>query len=63
VAALNGATLYLRALERGYAALTRNIRGFDLMNHILLAGRVLFYRTAYRLWLRHSSISRRSKAP
>ncbi len=48
MAALNGATIYLHALERGYAVLTRNIRGFDLMNHILPAGKVLFYRTAYQ---------------
>jgi predicted nucleic acid-binding protein len=45
VAALNDATIYLHALERGYAALTRNIRDFDLMNQILPEGRVVFYRT------------------
>jgi predicted nucleic acid-binding protein len=45
VAALNDATLYLHALERGYAVLTRNIRDFDFMNQIMPSGRVLFYRT------------------
>jgi len=45
VAALNDATIYLHALERGYAVLTRNIRDFDLMNQILPEGRVVFYRT------------------
>jgi predicted nucleic acid-binding protein len=29
VAALNDATIYLHALERGYTVLTRNIRDFD----------------------------------
>jgi len=46
VAALNDATIYLHALERGYAVLTRNIRDFDFMNQIVPAGRVLVYRTA-----------------
>jgi len=45
VAAMNDATIYLHALKRGYTVLTRNIRDFDLMNQILPAGRVLFYRT------------------
>ena len=45
VAALNDATLYLHALERGYTVLTRNIRDFDFMNQIMPSGRVLFYRT------------------
>ena len=44
VAALNDATIYLHALERGYTVLTRNIRNFDFMNQIVPAGRVLFYR-------------------
>lgn len=44
VAALNDATLYLHALDRGYIVLTRNIRDFDYMNQIMPAGRVLFYR-------------------
>jgi predicted nucleic acid-binding protein len=43
-AALNDATLFLHALERGYVVLTRNIRDFDLMQQILPAGRVPFYR-------------------
>jgi predicted nucleic acid-binding protein len=45
VAALNDATIYLHALERGYTVLTRNIRDFDFMNQIVPPGRVLFYRT------------------
>ena len=45
VAALNDATIYLHALERGYTVLTRNIHDFDFMNQIAPAGRVLFYRT------------------
>ena len=45
VAALNDATIYLHALERGYVVLTRNLRDFDLMNQIMPSGRVLFYRT------------------
>jgi predicted nucleic acid-binding protein len=44
VAALNDATLYLHALERGYTVLTRNIRDFDFMNQIVPAGRMLLYR-------------------
>jgi predicted nucleic acid-binding protein len=44
VAALNDATIYLHALERGYTVLTRNIRDFDFMNQIVPTGRVLFYR-------------------
>ena len=43
VAALNDATLYLQALARGQAVLTRNVREFDLMNQILSDGHVLFY--------------------
>lgn len=46
VAALNDATIYLHALERGYTVLTRNIRDFDFMNQIVPSGRVLFYRAA-----------------
>ena len=45
VAALNDATIYLHALERGYTVLTRNIRDFDFMNQIVPSGRVIFYRT------------------
>jgi predicted nucleic acid-binding protein len=45
VAALNDATIYVHALERGYTVLTRNLRDFDFMNQIAPAGRVLFYRT------------------
>lgn len=45
VAALNNATIYLHALERGYVVLTRNLRDFDIMNQIVPSGRVLFYRT------------------
>ncbi len=44
VAALNDATIYLHALERGYTVLTRNIRDFDFMNQVVPTGRVLFYR-------------------
>ena len=44
VAALNDATIYLYALERGYTVLTRNIRDFDFINQIMPVGRVLFYR-------------------
>lgn len=43
VAALNDATLYLHALDRGYVVLTRNIRDFDYMNQIVPTGRMLFY--------------------
>ena len=45
VAAMNDATIYLHALERGYTVLTRNIRDFDFMNQIVPPGRVLLYRT------------------
>ena len=45
VAALNDATIYLHALERGYTVLTRNIRNFDFMTQIVPSGRVLFYRS------------------
>jgi predicted nucleic acid-binding protein len=44
VAALNDATIYLQALDRGYTVLTRNIRDFDFMNQLVPAGRTLFYR-------------------
>lgn len=44
-AALNDATIYPHAPERGYTVLTRNIRDFDLMNQITPSGRVVFYRT------------------
>ncbi len=44
VAALNDATIFLHALERGYTVLTRNLRDFDLMGQIVPSGRVLFYR-------------------
>lgn len=44
VTALNDATIYLHAAERGYMVLTRNIRYFDFMNQIVPSGRVLFYR-------------------
>lgn len=44
VAALNDATIYLHAVERGHVVLTRNLRDFDLMNQIMPSGRVLFYR-------------------
>lgn len=44
VAALNDATIYLHSQEQGYTVLTRNIRDFDVMNQIVPAGRVLFYR-------------------
>ncbi len=44
VAALNDATIFLHALDRGYTVLTRNIRDFDFMNQIVPSGRVLFYR-------------------
>lgn len=44
VAALNDATIYLHALDRGYTAVTRNICDFDFMNQIIPSGRVLFYR-------------------
>jgi hypothetical protein len=45
VAALNDATIYLQALERGHSVLTRNIRDFDFMNQLVPTGRTLFYRT------------------
>ena len=45
VAALNDATIYLHALERGYTVLPRNIRDFDFMNQIVLSGLMLLYRT------------------
>ncbi len=44
VAALNDATIYLHALERGYTVLTRNIRDFDFMSQLVPPGRMLFYR-------------------
>jgi predicted nucleic acid-binding protein len=43
-AVLNDGTIYLHALERGYAVLTRNIRDFDFLNQIVPAGHVVFYR-------------------
>ena len=44
LAALNDAAVFLHALEQGHTVLTRNIRDFDLMQQIVPAGRVLFYR-------------------
>ena len=44
IAALNDATIYLHALEKGYVVLTRNIRDFDLMQQIVPQGRVIYYR-------------------
>lgn len=44
VAALNDATIYLHALDRGHAVLTRNVRDFDAMNQIVPGGRMLLYR-------------------
>lgn len=41
---LNDATLLLHALETGAALLTRNISDLDLIQQIVPAGRVLFYR-------------------
>jgi predicted nucleic acid-binding protein len=43
-AALNDATIYLHALARGYAVVTRNLRDFDWLNQLVPAGRVIFYR-------------------
>jgi predicted nucleic acid-binding protein len=43
-AAFNDATIYLHALERGYALLTRNIRDFDFLDQIVPAGCGLFCR-------------------
>lgn len=43
IAALNDATVYLHALERGHTLLTSNIRDFDFTNQIVPAGHVLFY--------------------
>lgn len=40
---LNDASLYLQALEQGFAVLTRNIRDFDIFDQLLPANRVLFY--------------------
>jgi predicted nucleic acid-binding protein len=40
---LNDASLYLQALERGWAVLTRNVRDFDIFDQLLPASRVLFY--------------------
>ena len=42
--AINDAAIFLHALENGHTVLTRNLRDFDLMQQILPAGRVLFYR-------------------
>ncbi len=44
VSALNDATIYLHALERGYTVLTRNVRDFDFMNQVVPSGRILLYR-------------------
>jgi predicted nucleic acid-binding protein len=44
VAALNDATIYLHALERGYTVLTRNIREFDLLRQMMPSRQMLFYR-------------------
>lgn len=43
---LNDATIYLHALEKGYAVVTRNIRDFDWLNQLVPAGRVIFYRSS-----------------
>ena len=43
---LNGALLYLQALESGQVVLTRNIGDFDLLNQLVPEGRMLFYRVA-----------------
>lgn len=44
VAALNDATIYLHALDRGLTVLTRNHNDFDRMNQIVPGGKVLFYK-------------------
>jgi predicted nucleic acid-binding protein len=44
VAALNDATIFLHALERGLTVLTRNHHDFDRMNQIMPGGKVLFYK-------------------
>jgi len=45
VAALNDATVYLHALERGYTVLTRNIRDFDFLSQMVPSAQILIYRT------------------
>lgn len=44
VAALNDATIYLHALDRGYTVLTRNIRDFDFLSQIVPSAQLLLYR-------------------
>ena len=41
---LNDAILYLQACENGHALLSRNVADFDLIDQLMPAGRVLFYR-------------------
>jgi hypothetical protein len=40
---LNGASLYLQALEHGWTILTPNVRDFDCFDQLLPANRILFY--------------------
>lgn len=42
-AALNDALIYTHAIERGFVVLTRNMRGFDLLDQLRPTGSVLFY--------------------
>ena len=44
VAALNDATIFLHALERGLTVLTRNHNDFDRINQIMPGCKVLFYK-------------------
>ncbi len=43
---LNDATMFMQALESGFIMLTRNISDMDLIEQLVPAGRVLFYRQA-----------------
>jgi hypothetical protein len=43
-ARFNDCILYLQAIENGWTLLTRNIRDFDLLDQLLPASRLLFYR-------------------
>ena len=43
---LNDALIFCTALQNGCTVLTRNVRDFDLLQQLMPAGKVLFYRQA-----------------
>ena len=43
---LNDATIVMQALESGFTVLTGNVSDMDLIDQLVPAGRILFYRRA-----------------